>query len=156
MLIITLVAAAIPQGRALACGCTDLGAAGNFMVYEFVFTGQANDPPEITERQGATLHRYTLAVKDVWKGSLGPSVIVESVVACGMTFEPGAEYLVYASSSGPGVITAEPCSSSSVAYASDDLAFLNGAPIVGVVLLVAGIVLIALRMRRRKLSPPAP
>lgn len=118
-------------GDATACSCTDEGprelatrlrSAQKSAAYIFVARAMSVVPPSGAEEgRPYSWAVATLEVKEALKGKLGKTVRMRSGSGgdCVSTFEPGADYLVYANGAGP-FLESSSCSRTRRLQRSDD------------------------------------
>jgi hypothetical protein len=162
----TLLLALIPFTPAYACSCMAPGSAADALAQaDAVFSGRVQS---IETPGGYESLRVQIEIDKVWKGPVQAVIEVRTgrdSAGCGFTFEQGKSYLVYAYESEGSHVTNLCSRSNLLDQASEDTAALGAgtqapaAPaaagsvqwplvIVGVLLVMAGIVVI-LRRRRQ-------
>lgn len=122
-----------PQaGEAYACSCAETRDVGEtFEVSAAVFSGEVvkaeEEPPD---RGGRFLGPVTFEVEETWKGAAENSVVVYgqgSEVSCGIDFERGETYLVYAGRT-DGYLTTDYCGRTKpLSFAGSEVDELNAA-----------------------------
>lgn len=98
-----LAGASAPAARAdEGCGCTQRPehAASALSGYGSAFAGRVDSVVV-----GSEATRATFRVFRAWKGSRDRTLVVTTPLACGVTFEPGRDYLVYAKKDGAALRT---------------------------------------------------
>ena len=101
------IAAAVlcaPGGAALACSCAPRGPLANtYAAADAVFSGEV-----LEGRWEGRRFMAKFRVNGAWKGVSGSTAAVETgsfVAGCGVRFEPGKSYLVYAQRAAGGLAT---------------------------------------------------
>lgn len=127
----------LPQ-TCFACSCLPpkppLEAAADAAA---VFQGRVTKVEQVRGSTGAESKRVTMQVSKVWKGNVTAETLVYTAndsAACGISFQQGTEYIVYASVADGTDVSGTPANSfvtglcdrtSPIAEASDDLAALG-------------------------------
>ena len=130
---LVLMAAAflvVNQPCAFACSCLPPGPPGDELARSAaVFAGKVvglDVPAGVNS--GADPVRVTFQISQVWKGTASPNLVVttaQSSASCGVAFEQGQDYLVYAAGT-DDALTASLCSrTGTLSAASEDLAALG-------------------------------
>ena len=103
--------AAPPAARACSCEPTDLAARSDAATA--IFEGRVRAVArEGSAEVGPSRLRVTLEVVQTWKGADAEEVVVTTMTdaaACGVPFEPGRSYLVFAASDGASALSAGLC-----------------------------------------------
>lgn len=126
--VVSLLAAA---PAAEACSCAPPGEPRAELEHaDAVFSGRVVDVEPGEQEHGFRRLAVRFALDAVWKGlPAGDEVIVQTAeqsAACGYSFEPGEQYLVYAYESESGELTTGLCTrNAALERAADDLAALG-------------------------------
>lgn len=117
-----VVAGSLVAGEAYACSCALISTPEEELEYSAaVFSGTVTKVKEGRSRLG----RATFDVKESWKGVSGESVSVYGHgdgIFCGLNYDEGKSYLVYAERRGKDDLKAAQCTSTKLlSKASEDL-----------------------------------
>lgn len=130
-LVVATVAVALRPTCAYACSCLPPGTpAEERDKADAVFLGTvvAVNPSSGATMEGSDPVTVTFQTTTVWKGPVTQQVAVTtpgSSASCGVTFEPGTAYVVYASLN-DGALSTTLCSrTTAVEHAADDIAMLG-------------------------------
>ena len=106
LLIPALFAVALAPNAAAACSCVETSADAAFAAHAVVFEGRVVELRRPDDPGGALV--AVLDVVQQWKGVEAERVEVSTPAAgslCGMSFEPGTSWLIYADRAGDALTT---------------------------------------------------
>ncbi|HYR08708.1 MAG TPA: hypothetical protein VEQ60_13090 [Longimicrobium sp.] len=108
------------------CSCAIRSPEISYARAEAVFSGVVTHVGEIGAERGQPV---TLRITRTWKGSFSESIVVRDAHPCGVVFQAGAEYLVYALRDQDGRIYTTFCARSRpLVNAAEDLRVLDRMP----------------------------
>ena len=138
-----LVSVAAPVSHVLACSCVQLGAGGALANAEVAWVGvvtAVNDPQKGQPELGNDPVRYTFAVEQSLKGTLGSSIDVSSAkssATCGQPFALAQRWKVYAFADDQGHLQTGLCSGNELL--GEQVPVSSKPPATGLLLAIGGV-----------------